>query len=56
MQKLCAYIEALAEKVQHAEKLNPPVSSSSVGWHVQHSLMVITGITNQLKKSDSLSI
>ena len=54
MQKLSAYIEALAEKVQHAEKINPAVSSSSVGWHVQHSLMVISGITNQLKKSDPL--
>lgn len=52
MQQLSAYIEALAEKVQHAEKINPAVSSSSVGRHVQHSLMVISGITNQLKKSD----
>ena len=52
MQKLSAIIEVLAEKVQHAEKINPAVSSSSVGWHVQHSLMVISGITNQLKKSD----
>ena len=47
MQQLSAYIEALAEKVQHAEKINPAVSSSSVGWHVQHNLMVISGITNQ---------
>ena len=54
MQKLSAYIKALAKNVQHAEKINPAVSSSSVGWHVQHSLMVISGITNQLKKSDPL--
>ncbi|MFN0083183.1 MAG: hypothetical protein ACKVOM_11765 [Ferruginibacter sp.] len=53
MQKLSAYIEALAEKIEHAEKINPAVSSSSVGWHVQHSLMVITAISDQLKKSDS---
>ncbi len=52
MQKLSANIQALADCIQHAEKINTAVSASAVGWHVQHCLMVITGISNQLKKSD----
>lgn len=52
MQNLYAYIQTLEDSVQHAEKINLAVSSSPVGWHVQHSLMIISSISNQLKKSD----
>jgi hypothetical protein len=52
MQSLSAYIQALEDSIPHAEKINPTVSSGAVGWHVQHCLMVISGIANQLKKSD----
>ena len=52
MRDLVTYIQALADNVPHAEKINPVVSSSAVGWHVQHCIMVINGVTHQLKNSD----
>ena len=52
MQNLSGYIKALEDSIPHAEKINPAVSSSAVGWHIHHCLMVIIGITNQLKKSN----
>ena len=52
MRNLSAYIQALEDSIPHADKISPTVSSAAVGWHVQHCLMVISGITNQLKKSD----
>ncbi len=35
-----------------ANELNPEVSEKSVGWHIDHSLRVISGICQQLVKSD----
>ena len=52
MRDLNSYIQALAENVSHAEKINPAISSAAVGWHVQHCIMVINGVTHQLKNSD----
>jgi len=34
-------LKELFAYVQYAEKVNPSVSSSNVGWHIEHSLLVI---------------
>jgi len=52
MRDLSSYIQALGDNISHAEKINPTISSSAVGWHVQHCIMVINGVSHQLKKSD----
>ena len=51
-QDLSSYIQALSDNVPHAEKVNPAVSASPVGWHVQHCIMVINSVAHQLKDSD----
>lgn len=52
MRDLASYIQSLADNIAHAEKINPVVSPAAVGWHVQHCIMVINGVTHQLKNSD----
>lgn len=37
--------------IQHMDKHNSSVSASTVGWHIDHSLRVIIGIFNALRKS-----
>jgi len=54
MQKLKRLINDLESKVLHHEKVSSSVSTASVGWHVSHSLLVITQIVSRLKKSDPL--
>jgi hypothetical protein len=53
MPKLHALINQLETKIEHSEKLNPAISKASVGWHVQHSLMVVLQIINAMEKSNA---
>jgi hypothetical protein len=36
----------------HSDKLNTNISSASVGWHIEHSLMTIEKISKAVIKSD----
>ena len=45
-------INELATNIPFAEKINASISSSSVGWHIDHSLMVINQIVGAVKASD----
>lgn len=52
MATLSALVNELETKIEHSEKLNNAVSNESVGWHVQHSLLVFWGIIQSVEKSN----
>lgn len=52
MQKLVQYINELKTFLPSAYILNEKVSSSSVGWHIDHSLLVISQIIAAMEASD----
>ena len=52
MQELSKLIKSLEEKIPMMDVANTQISSAKVGWHVQHSLLVIISIINGLKQSD----
>ncbi len=52
MQKLLKLVDALQAQIQYFENVNPAVSSSSVGWQIEHSCLVIIKITETVKHSD----
>lgn len=52
MQELSKLIKSLEEKIPMMDAANTQISSAKVGWHVQHSLLVINSIINGLKQSD----
>ncbi len=51
MKSLPHILSHLEEKLSYSDRINPAISASSVGWHIDHSLMVI----NQIIKNVSLS-
>ena len=52
MIRLAALVNELETKIQHSEKLNNAVSNASVGWHIQHNLLVALQIIEAVEKSD----
>ena len=52
MEKLRTLIKELENKIENFELINPAISSSSVGWHIVHSFLVINVIIEGLKKSN----
>jgi hypothetical protein len=52
MTTLIQLIHQLENQIDNHEKLNLTISESSIGWHLDHSLMVINGIIIQLKNSN----
>lgn len=52
MTTLAALVNELETKIQYREKLNNAVSNASVGWHIQHSLMVALRIIDAVEKSN----
>lgn len=44
----------LESHISNFEKTNPKVSNSTVGWQIDHCLLVINGIIGQLEISDPL--
>lgn len=52
MSKLSVLLSQLESHIVDYEKTNVAISRSSIGWHIDHSLMVINGIIDQLKKSN----
>lgn len=55
MKKLVQYIEELPSFLPQANKLNEKVSASSIGWHIDHSLLVLSQIINAMESSDPLN-
>jgi hypothetical protein len=52
MQELNQLIKKLEEKIPMMDAQSLQISSAKVGWHIQHSLLVINSIINGLKQSD----
>ncbi|WP_268846973.1 hypothetical protein [Flavobacterium aestivum] len=52
MEKLKKLIQDLESKIPNQEILNPAISKSSVGWHIEHSLLTIILIVGALQKSN----
>jgi len=52
MSNLSKLLNQLESHIIDFEKTNVAISQSSIGWHIDHSLMVINGIIDQLKKSN----
>lgn len=52
MKQLTTLIIALEEKVPLLAYENLQISKANVGWHIQHSLMVVNNIINVLKNAD----
>ncbi len=53
MTNLITMLNELEENISNLEKFNPSVSKSTVGWQIDHSLLVLNGIASQLKKSNA---
>lgn len=45
-------LHLLEQKVSPTDSTNPKISSKGVHWHIDHSLKVINGVVNSLKKSN----
>jgi hypothetical protein len=52
MEKLTVLFDELATKIEYHQKINPAVSSASVGWHIAHTTLAAKQIIEQLEKSD----
>jgi len=52
MTELIQLIHQLESQIENHETINSNVSQSSIGWHLDHSLMVINGIITQVKNSN----
>jgi hypothetical protein len=52
MRKLEQPLTELYTHITHSDKLHPAVSSVNVGWHIEHSLLVIQKISETVLKSD----
>lgn len=52
MHRLNELITALETKIPQFDISNQAVSTSTIGWHIEHSLLVINGIIGYLSKSN----
>lgn len=52
MQKIHLLLSQLEKHIPNHEKSNTTVSQSTIGWQIDHSLLVINGVIGQLKNSN----
>jgi hypothetical protein len=52
MRKVEAQLKELSELLKFCKNINKTVSEVSVGWHIEHSLLVIKQITATVAQSD----
>jgi hypothetical protein len=52
MEKLKKLIQDLESKIPNQEMLNPTISRSSVGWHIEHTLLTMNLVIGALQKSN----
>ncbi|MDI9256681.1 DinB family protein [Flavobacterium sedimenticola] len=52
MPTLTSLLQQIEDYLQYHKKANLTVSQSTVGWQLDHSLLVIIGIVNQLEQSN----
>jgi hypothetical protein len=54
IEKLQQLITEMETYIPQSEKINTAVSASSVGWQIEHSLLVINSISNVLQQADPI--
>lgn len=52
MTTLPALVHELENKILHCEKINTKISEATVGWHIQHSLLVALQIIQAAERSN----
>ena len=52
MNTLLKQLLEIETKIEQQELVNKDISSSSVGWHIEHTLLVINRIIDSLQKSN----
>ncbi len=52
MDKLLKLVDQLALQIPNADKINNVVSNVNIGWHIEHSCLVIIKIAETIVKSD----
>lgn len=52
MEKLKKLIQDLESKIPNQEMLNSSISKSSVGWHIEHTLLTMNLVIDALQKSN----
>lgn len=53
MKQLETLLQVLETKIPLQSKLQPSVSASSIGWHIEHTLLAINKIMDATKNSDA---
>ena len=52
MQKLSKQLDELESYISHLEVRNDTISTSTVGWQIEHDLLVISSVIEGIKRSD----
>ena len=52
MNKLISFLDQLESHISDFEKTNGAVSTSTVGWQIDHSFLVINKVVSEIKKSN----
>ena len=52
MKELQSLINELELRVAESDRSDSRISVSNVGWHIEHSLLVLNGITDALRRSN----
>lgn len=52
MKQLQKLLNQLESSISDYEKTNASISQSTIGWQIDHSLLVVNGVINELKKSN----
>ncbi len=52
MQKVIKLIDQLADQIPNAAVLNDVISKGTIGWHIEHSCLVIIKITETIQNSN----
>jgi hypothetical protein len=52
MKKILPLVDVLEGKISNYQKVNTAISATSVGWHLQHTLLVLINVTEGIKKSN----
>ena len=52
MQKLRKQLDELESYIPHLEVRNDAISASTVGWQIEHDLLVISSVIEGVKRSD----
>jgi len=54
MNKLAELLNHLENKIDFCELSNPEISNGNVGWHIEHTLLTLNGVTDFTVKSNPL--